>query len=189
MLCGTPSGKSTFDVEVSPDPARWFYRAEQKTRVHQGPKTLREILNPDCDAVFKNRVHLTDLFVSGCISPHWAEDSFENKPWEEAIAHNKEERLIALGAEPITPVEPADRAWKIICLLHLGTTKIEYTSIQVIRYCAALGSHIILSESPGSNPLIDHIRKTSLSRLHGPRVAASSPWYDCMPNQSPHQIP
>lgn len=165
-LCGKPSGTSLFEIEVCYDPSKWFYQANQTSTVKQGPKTPREILNPDCPAIYKNQILLTNLHVKACIGWHWAEDSFIDKPWEETLSNWREERMIALGAEEIPAPDPADKAWKLTCALYLG----KYTAIQVTRHCLALGAHRIITEHADGLKLIDHIRQKSIERMHGPKI-------------------
>lgn len=171
VLCGTPSGTTSFDIIVSNDPREWSYHSQISTSQKLGPQTPRQRLDPNCADVFKNIIHLTNLAVTACISPIWAKAEWKDSPWEKAVFRHPSQRLIPLGAVPITTdlPAPADAAWQIECVMHIGGGKFEYSAIKATRFAVALGTHITLTDNfaTAGQELIKQLQKTAAQRMHG----------------------
>lgn len=159
-LFGTPSGTATFHITVSENIEDWSYQAVQTSRLQQGPKTPREILNPDCPPQYKNQISLTDIHVTACISKHWKGPPLHDPA---LIGH-----ALPLGCVSATPPPPAELAWRVAAV-SIPTSGKSYTGNFKVLYLVSLGSHYAYSEFFDQAPhnLIAKIKATAADRLHG----------------------
>jgi hypothetical protein len=168
-LFGTPSGTATFQITVSENPQDWSYQAVQTSRLQQGPKTPREIIDPNCPPQYKNQIFLTDIHVTACISKHW------NKP----PLHDKSliGGALSLGCVSNTPPPPAELAW-LVAAVEIPISGKSYTGNFKVLYLLSLGSHYAYSEFFDQAPhnLIANIKATAAARLHGPKPVTPTDW-------------
>jgi hypothetical protein len=100
-LSGAPSGGIDATITVSADPARWRYAAELVTSEKFAGSELQ-----------KSVIKLT-----ACIGWDWGSTIHDN-PWEAPVAADE---LVALGANPVAPPEPAEAAWHVHTLCKSAT--------------------------------------------------------------------